>query len=205
MTILIFIVSLIAAMAIGMPIAFALLMSSMALMISLDLFNAQILAQNLINGANSYPLLAVPFFLLAGELMNVGGLSKKIVDIAMNLMGHIRGGLGYVAIIAAVILASLSGSAIADTAALAAVLLPMMKKAGYDENRACGLIAAGGIIAPIIPPSIGFIIFGVAGSVSITKLFMAGIVPGVMMGAGLFFTWWLLSRKAAVEPGPAPS
>jgi len=205
MTILIFIVSLIAAMAIGMPIAFALLMASMALMISLDLFNAQILAQNLINGANSYPLLAVPFFLLAGELMNVGGLSRRIVDIAMCLIGHIRGGLGYVAIIAAVILASLSGSAIADTAALAAVLLPMMRKAGYDENRACGLIAAGGIIAPIIPPSIGFIIFGVAGGVSITRLFMAGIVPGILMGLGLFIAWWILSRKENVQPGVKPS
>lgn len=205
MTIFIFITSLIAAMAIGMPIAFALLISSMALMISLDLFDAQILAQNLINGANSYPLLAVPFFLLAGELMNVGGLSRRIVDIAMCLIGHVRGGLGYVAIIAAVILASLSGSAIADTAALAAVLLPMMRKAGYDENRACGLIAAGGIIAPIIPPSIGFIIFGVAGGVSITRLFMAGIVPGILMGLGLFIAWWILSRKENVAPGVRPS
>jgi len=205
MTIFIFISSLLGTMALGMPIAFALLMASMALMFLLDLFDAQILAQNLINGANSYPLLAVPFFLLAGELMNVGGLSRRVVDIAMSLMGHVRGGLGYVAIIAAVILASLSGSAVADTAALAAVLLPMMKKAGYDENRACGLIAAGGIIAPIIPPSIGFIIFGVAGSVSITKLFMAGIVPGILMGLSLFVAWWFLCRKESIKAGPRPS
>ena len=170
MTITIFLASLLAAMALGMPIAFALLICGVALMTHMDLFDTQILAQNLINGADNFPLLAVPFFILAGELMNVGGLSRKIIERAMAMVGHIKGGLGYVAIVAAVILASLSGSAVADTAALAALLIPMMKNAGYDVNRSCGLIAAGGIIAPVIPPSIGFIIFGVAANVSITKL-----------------------------------
>ncbi|HTN66548.1 MAG TPA: TRAP transporter large permease subunit [Burkholderiaceae bacterium] len=202
MVILVFLSSMLGAIAFGMPIAFALMMASVALMLLLDMFDAQILAQNLINGADSYPLLAVPFFLLAGELMNVGGLSKRIINIAMDLIGHVRGGLGYVAILAAVILASLSGSAIADSAALAAVLLPMMKNAGYNENRSCGLIAAGGIIAPIIPPSIGFIIFGVAGGVSITKLFMAGIVPGILMGVSLLICWWYLCRKETIAVQP---
>ena len=150
----------------------------------LDLFDAQILAQNVINGADSFPLLAVPFFMLAGEIMNVGGLSRRIVNLALALVGHVRGGLGYVAIMAACMLAALSGSAVADAAALAALLLPMMVKAGHDKARSGGLIAAAGIIAPIIPPSIGFVIFGVAANVSITKLFLAGIVPGLMMGAG---------------------
>jgi TRAP-type transport system large permease protein len=201
-TITIFLSSLLGAMALGMPIAFALLICGVALMLHMDMFDTQILAQNLINGADNFPLLAVPFFILAGELMNTGGLSRKIIDIAMALVGHIKGGLGYVAIFAAVIMASLSGSAIADTAALGALLIPMMKNAGYDVNRSCGLIAAGGIIAPVIPPSIGFIIFGVAAGVSITKLFMAGIVPGVLMGLSLVVTWALVCGKDAGAAAP---
>ena len=163
MVITIFLGSLLGAMAIGMPIAFALLVCGVALMWHLDMFDAQILAQNLINGADSFPLLAVPFFMLAGEIMNVGGLSQRIVNLAMALVGHVRGGLGYVAIMAACMLAALSGSAVADAAALTALLLPMMVKAGHDKARSAGLIAAAGIIAPIIPPSIGFVVFGVAG------------------------------------------
>jgi tripartite ATP-independent transporter DctM subunit len=201
-TITIFLASLLGAMALGMPIAFALLICGVALMLHMDMFDTQILAQNLINGADNFPLLAVPFFILAGELMNVGGLSRKIIDIAMALVGHIKGGLGYVAIFAAVVMASLSGSAIADTAALGALLIPMMRNAGYDVNRACGLIAAGGIIAPVIPPSIGFIIFGVAAGVSITKLFMAGIVPGVLMGLSLVVAWALVCGKDGIVAAP---
>jgi tripartite ATP-independent transporter DctM subunit len=113
----------------------------------------------------------------------------------MVWVGHFRGGLGYVAVFAAIVMASLSGSAVADTAALAAVLLPMMRKAGYRMDRSAGLIAAGGIIAPVIPPSIGFILFGVIGGVSISKLFMAGIFPGLMMGFALIVTWWIVARK----------
>jgi tripartite ATP-independent transporter DctM subunit len=120
----------------------------------------------------------------------------------MAWVGHYRGGLGYVTVIAAVIMASLSGSAIADTAALAALLIPMMRAAGYDVGRASGLIASGGIIAPVIPPSIGLIIFGVAGNVSITKLFLAGIVPGLLMGLAIGLTWWWIARKENVQPAP---
>jgi tripartite ATP-independent transporter DctM subunit len=203
-TITVFLASLLGAMALGMPIAFALLVCGVALMWHLDMFDSQILAQNLVNGADNFPLLAVPFFILAGELMNAGGLSRKIIDIAMALVGHIKGGLGYVAIFAAVVMASLSGSAIADTAALAALLIPMMKDAGYDVNRSCGLIAAGGIIAPVIPPSIGFVIFGVAAGVSITKLFLAGIVPGLLMGLSLVVAWALVCGKNAREAAPRP-
>ncbi|WP_042704593.1 TRAP transporter large permease subunit [Azospirillum sp. B506] len=202
MTVTVFLGSLLGAMAIGTPIAFALLLCGVALMFHMDLFDAQIVAQNVINGADSFPLVAVPFFMLAGEVMNAGGLSRRIVAVAMALVGHIRGGLGYVAILASCILASLSGSAVADAAALSALLVPMMVRAGHDKARSCGLIAAGGIIAPIIPPSIGFILFGVAANVSITKLFLAGIFPGLMLGFGLVAAWWLVVRHEDLAPPP---
>jgi tripartite ATP-independent transporter DctM subunit len=189
-------------MALGMPIAFALIVCALALMLWLGNFDSQIVAQNMIIGADNFQLLAVPFFLLAGELMNVGGLSKRIVNFALACLGHIHGGLGYVAIVAALILAALSGSAAADTAALAAILIPMMRNAGYNIPRAAGLIAAGGIIAPVIPPSIGFIIFGVAANVSISQLFLAGIVPGLMMGISLVVAWAIVSRRDKMQTFP---
>ena len=198
MTLAVFTFSLLGAMALGMPIAFALIVCGVALMHSLDIFDSQIVAQNIINGADSFPLMAVPFFMLAGEVMNRGGLAKRIVDVALALVGHVRGGLGYVTILASCVLASLSGSAAADAAALAALLVPMMVAAGHRKMYAAGIVAAGGIIAPVIPPSIGFVLFGVAGGVSISKLFLAGIFPGLMLGVGLCFAWWWVARRENV-------
>ncbi len=208
MTVTIFVASLLGAMALGIPIAYSLLVCGVALMAwlagtgGLPAFDSQIIAQRFVDGADNFPLLAVPFFLLAGEFMNAGGLSRRIVNLAMAWVGHYRGGMGYVAVLAAIIMASLSGSAVADTAALAALLIPMMKTAGYQINRSAGLIAAGGIIAPVIPPSIGLIVFGVAGNVSITKLFLAGIVPGILMGLAVGVAWWLVAKKENVKSSP---
>jgi tripartite ATP-independent transporter DctM subunit len=206
MTIAVFVGALLLAMAMGIPIAFSLLASGVALMWHLDLFDAQILAQNVIGGADSFPLLAVPFFMLAGEIMNVGGLSRRIVDFALALVGHVKGGLGYVTIMAGCLLSALSGSAVADAAALTALLLPMMVKAGHDKARAGGLIAATGVIGPVIPPSIGLVIFGVAANVSISKLFLAAIVPGLLIGGALWITWaWLVRREKIVPPPRKPA
>lgn len=202
MTLVVFIASLLGAMAIGVPVAFALMFCGVMLMWFMGMFNTQIIAQNMIAGADTFTLLAIPFFILAGELMNAGGLSKRIIDFAIACVGHIRGGLGIVAIMAAVIMASISGSAAADTAALAAILIPMMAKAGYNVPRSAGLIAAGGVIAPVIPPSMAFIVFGVAANVSITQLFMAGIAPGLMMATALIITWLIVVRKDKVEALP---
>lgn len=202
MTIVIFVATLFASMAIGLPIAYALILSAVALMVQLDLFDPQILAQNLVGGTDSFTLLAVPFFMLAGEVMNTGGLSRRIVNFALAMMGHIRGGLGYVTIIAACILAALSGSAAADAAALGALLVPMMIKAGHEKGRAVGLVAASSIIGPIIPPSIGFILLGVAANLSISKLFLAGIAPGLMIGLALAITWYFLSNSERIEVRP---
>lgn len=205
MTLLVFIGSLISTMATGVPVAFALIITAGMLMTYMGMFNTQIIAQNMLIGADTFTLLAIPFFILAGELMNAGGLSKRIIDFAITCVGHIRGGLGLVAIMAAIIMASISGSAAADSAALAAILLPMMARAGYNVPRSAGLIAAGGVIAPIIPPSMAFIIFGVAANVSISKLFMAGIVPGLLVAAALVVTWLIVARNDDVATLPRAS
>ncbi len=202
MTVVIFLVSLCGAMMLGMPIAFALIACGIALMLHLDMYDVRILAQNLIIGADSFALMAVPFFLLVGELMNAGGISRRIINFGMALVGHIRGGLGYVAIIAAFIFAGLSGSAVADTAALCAIMVPMMGEAGYNKAGSAALIGSGGIVAMILPPSIAFIIFGAIGNVSIVKLFIAGIFPGILLCLSLAGAWWYISRKQNVVVFP---
>lgn len=205
MTLALFLVVLIGSIVLGLPVAFALLLAAMALMVHMDLFSADILAQSLINGVDSFPLLAIPFFLVAGEVMSRGGLSKRIVRMASTLVGHRKGGLGYVAIFASVLLAGLSGSAVADAAALVSILYPMMRKAGYPQGRSIGLLASGGIIAPVIPPSLPLILIGVAGNISIKNLFLGGIVPGLMMGAVLIAVWSFLMRNEALESLPKAS
>jgi len=205
MIITVFLASLLGAMALGMPIAFALMVCGIALMLQMNMFDAQLIAQNTIDGADNFVLMAVPFFMLAGEFMNAGGLSRRIVNLAMALVGHIRGGLGFVAVFASIIMASLSGSAAADTAAIGVLLIPMMKQAGYSVPRSAGLIASGGIIAPVIPPSIAFVMYGVVAQVSITKLFMAGIVPGVMMGISILLAWIWVIRKDNLQASPRKS
>ena len=196
-----FLAALIGGMLIGMPIAQALVLTGVVLMWHLDFFDSQLLAQNLQAGFDNFPLLAVPFFILAGELMNAGGLSRRIIDLAGAFVGHIRGGLGYVAIGAAVLLASMSGSAIADTAALATILLPMMRAQKYPDSYSSGLLASGGIIAPIIPPSMPFVIYGVTTNTSISKLFLSGIVPGLIMGVFLIGAWTVIARKHNLSSG----
>ena len=205
MTVTVFLASLLGAMALGMPIAFALIACALALMTLQGSFDTTILSQKLIEGADSYPLLAIPFFIFAGELMNKGGMSKRIVDFALALVGHVRGGLGLVAIFAAIVMAAISGSAAADAAALGTLLIPMMRKAGYDVPRSAGLIAAGSIIAPCMPPSVALIIFGVVANVSIGKLFMATIVPGLLMGVSLVIAWLWVVRKDRIEALPRKS
>ena len=203
MTLVVYVTALLFFVFIGTPISYALVGCALALMIYLPgMADPVIVVQNMWDGANNFTMLAVPFFMLAGELMNAGGMTKRIIRLAMAWVGHIKGGLGYVAVFAAVIMASLSGSSVADTAALGAILLPMMKIAGYNMPRSGGLIASGGIIAPVIPPSIGMILLGVTGQVSITKLFLGGIVPGLLMGLSIMIAWYIVARKEDVVTQP---
>lgn len=195
MTILIFLIVLILSLAIGVPIAFSLIISSVAMMLSMNMFDTQIIAQNLVDGTNNYALMAIPFFMLAGQFMNASGISTRIVDFAMSIVGHVRGGLGYVAIIASLIFAGLSGSAIADIAALGAILIPMMVQRGYDVRISTGLIVSAGIIATVLPPSIPMILYGVTSGTSITQLFMGGIAPGLIMAIGLMLVWSIYARR----------
>ncbi|MDT7514959.1 TRAP transporter large permease [Rhodoferax mekongensis] len=202
---IVFSVGMLALMGIGMNMGLALVLTGAGMAWVLDFWDTQLLAQNLVAGVDSFPLLAVPFFILAGELMNSGGISRRIITMAQAWVGHIRGGLGFVAIGAAVMMASMSGSALADTAALATILMPMMRQQGYPMHTSAGLLASGGIIAPIIPPSMPFVIYGVTTNTSISALFLSGIVPGLIMGAGLIVAWKLVLRNIEFPEGqPLP-
>ncbi|MDP1998639.1 MAG: TRAP transporter large permease subunit [Rhodoferax sp.] len=202
---IVFVAGMLLLMGIGMNMALALVLTGAGMAWVLGFWDTQLLAQNLVAGVDSFPLLAVPFFILAGELMNSGGISQRIITMAQAWVGHIRGGLGFVAIGAAVLMASMSGSALADTAALATILMPMMRKQGYPMHTSAGLIASGGIIAPIIPPSMPFVIYGVTTNTSISALFISGIVPGLIMGAGLIVAWKLVLRDLDLPQGqPLP-
>jgi TRAP-type transport system large permease protein len=199
---IVFSVGMLAFMGLGIPMAFALVLTGAGMAFVLGFWDTQLLAQNLVAGVDSFPLLAVPFFILAGELMNAGGISRRIIEMARAWVGHIRGGLGFVTIGAAIMMASMSGSALADTAALATILLPMMRQHGYPMHTSAGLMAAGGIIAPIIPPSMPFVIYGVTTNTSISSLFLSGIVPGLIMGVGLVIAWKLQLKKFDVQQDP---
>ena len=170
---------------IGINMARALVLTGGGMAWVLGFWDTQLLAQNQVAAVDSFALLAVPFFILAGELMNSGGISSRIVTMAQAWVGHIRTGLGYLAIGAAVLMASRSGAALPDTAALATILLPMMRRQGYPMRTSAGLIASGGIIAPTIPPSMPFVIYGVTTNTSISALFISGIMPGLIVAAGL--------------------
>jgi len=205
MTIALFIGTLVVTLALGLPVAWALIACGVVLMLHIDFFNAQIVAQNMIMGTNNFILVAIPFFILAGELMNRGGLSRRIIEVATTAFGHVPGGLGYVGIFASLIMASLSGSAIADSAAMAAILIPMMRYGRYPEGTSGGLLAAGGVIAPVIPPSIALVVFGAVANISIAGLFMAGIVPGILMALALVITWSVVARGGDFERLPKRS
>ncbi len=192
----VFIVCLFGLIALNVPICFGLLITAAVMMTLSGGSNYAVIVQNMMRGVDSFSIMAVPFFMLAGEVMNEGGISKRIVRFASSLLGHLRGSLGYVSVLTGMLFAGVSGSALADTAAVGSVLYPMMKENGYNEEKSIDLICAAGTIGPIIPPSIPFILYGVMGSVSIVALFEAGFVPGVLIGIALGLVWRFHVKKS---------
>ncbi|WP_375457764.1 TRAP transporter large permease [uncultured Enterovirga sp.] len=164
-----------------------------------------IFIQRLYAGTTSFPLLAIPFFILAGNLMNVGGMTNRIFDVAHVMVGRIRGGLGHVNVLASVLFSGMSGSAVADAAGLGVVEIKAMKEAGYTARFAATLTAVSSTIGPIIPPSIPFVIYGSLANVSVGALFLAGIVPGLLMAIGLMLVVAIVAKRQNLPVGdPRP-
>ncbi|HHV58510.1 MAG TPA: TRAP transporter large permease [Firmicutes bacterium] len=181
----------------GVPVSFVLGIASLIALVFIGGYPLQIVVQRMFTAVDSFALMAIPFFMLAGGLMDKGGITRRIVDFANALVGFLRGGLAHIAIVSGVVLAGISGSAVADTAAIGSILVPEMTKRGYDRDFSAAMVASAGIIGPIIPPSIPMIIYGVIAQISIGDLFMAGIVPGLLIGVGLMF----VAYRVAVTRG----
>jgi tripartite ATP-independent transporter DctM subunit len=179
----------------GFPIYAALIGSSLLYVLLNDNLSFLIAVQRIVSAPNSFTLLAVPFFILAGQIMNNGGVTTRIFRFAKSCVGHLHGGLGYVNIVSSIIFAGMSGSALADAGGLGMVEIEAMRKANYDEDFSIGVTAASSIIGPIIPPSIPFVIYGAVAGVSVGGLFVGGILPGLLMASALFVMVFVISRR----------
>lgn len=184
---------------IGMPIAFALGLGSLFTLLTDPSLPMVLVPQRMFTALDSWPILAIPLFMLAGTLMDKGGISKRIVEFSSACFGFVKGSLGMIVVLASMIFAGVSGSSTADTAAVGSILLPAMKKKGYDMNFATALQAAAGAIGPILPPSILMILIGYVTDTSVASLFLAGIIPGILIGLGLM----IVSFLHALKGGPA--
>lgn len=194
MELVIFLGSLFFFLFLNIPIALVMVLSAIVLMLYSGDGDFMIIPQAMVDGVNNYPLMAIPFFVFAGEIMAKGGLSKRVILLAQLMIGRVKGGLGYATIIASIIFAGLMGSSVGEAAALMGILYPMMKDAGYNPGRAGGIISSGAILGPIIPPSANFILLGATMELSITKLFMIGLVPGLIIGFFLLIMWFFIVR-----------
>ena len=192
---LILTISFLLLMILGLPVAVAMAGSSLLYIFVSGSVPDIVVAQRMISGIESFPLLAVPFFILAGNLMNIAGITGRIYDFAVALVGWMRGGLGQVNIIGSVIFSGMSGTAIADAAGLGSIEIKAMQDHGYDTEFAVGVTAASATLGPIIPPSLPFVIYGMMANVSIGALFIAGILPGIFMTLLMMLTVAYFARK----------
>lgn len=181
----------------GVPIAFSLTLAVFAaLLVVGDMqMPLSLIVTRMFAGVDSFTLLAIPFYILAGELMNAGGITQRIVNVANSLVGHIRGALAHVNITSSMLFSGISGSATADASAIGSMIIPTMIRSGYPKSFSVAVTAASSTIGPVIPPSIMFVIYGVIANVSITDLFLAGIVPGVVVGASLMLISYVLAVR----------
>jgi C4-dicarboxylate transporter, DctM subunit len=189
--------SFIALMAIGLPIAFAMALAAVVTIANHDSLPFSVFIQRALIGADSYSLLAIPFFILAGNIMNVGGITARIIHFANACVGRFSGGLGLTTVMSCMVFSGVSGSAVADATALGKVLIPGMKKANYDPGFSAAITASASVMGPIIPPSIPLVIYGlsVGKGVSVAALFLGGVVPGIMLGIGLAIATFIIARK----------
>ena len=178
----------------GIPIVFAIGLSSVIILI-LEGIPLLLVIQRLFTGSDSFILTAVPFFILAGALMGLGGITSKLVEFAQCLVGHVTGGLSFVTIVAEMILSGITGSSTADTAAIGSIMIPAMEKEGYETRYSCALTAAAGTLGIIIPPSIPMVLYGIIANESIGRLFLAGFIPGVMLGVGMMVPAYFICKK----------
>lgn len=200
-----FLFAFLALMLVGIPVAIALGGSALIYAVLQQGISPTLLIQTTFAGMASFPLLAIPLFILAGNLMNEGGITKDLVLFARVLLGHIRGGLGLAAILASAVFAAISGSAVATAVAIGSVLLPAMAEAGYDDDVSAAITATASCMGPIIPPSIPFIIYGVIANVSITSLFLGGVIPGCLLGAALMIYTAIIARRRNYPRAPRAS
>ncbi|MDR1534951.1 MAG: TRAP transporter large permease [Planctomycetota bacterium] len=195
MELFVFLGSLFGFLITGLPIAIVLIICSIILLHYIEMYDPMLLAHQMISGTDNYVLVTVPFFILAGELMKHGGISKQLITFAELVVGRFRGGMGYVTVLACMLFAGLSGIAIADVSALGSILIPMMVAIGYRKDRATGLVCSAALTAPIIPPSLPMIILGVTVELSIGRLFVMGIVPGILLGFTVMSAWFIMVRR----------
>ncbi|MFH1135477.1 MAG: TRAP transporter large permease [Pseudomonadota bacterium] len=182
-------------MLIGMPIAFSLGISAFAALLTMGDIPLQLMAQKIYSGMDSFPLLCIPFFILAGELMSKGKITEALVEFSILIIGRIRGGLALADILASMFFGGMTGSAIAEASALGSVMIPMMEKAGYHRVFGAAVTSAAAVIGPIIPPSIPAVLYSLAAGTSIGALFMAGVIPGILLGLFLMGAAYLISAK----------
>ena len=193
--ILLLIISLAVFVSISLPIGISLGLSTVIALIFMTDIDTVMVAQTAFASLDSFTLMAIPFFMLAGNFMRYGGISKRLLDLADHIIGFVTGGLGAVTTLTCMFFAAISGSAIATTSAVGSFMIPAMKDKGYHEGYSAAICAAAGTIGVIIPPSVPFVIYGVATGTSITDLFKAGVVPGIAMGVALMIACYILSKK----------
>jgi tripartite ATP-independent transporter DctM subunit len=198
-------VVLVLLLALGVPVAMAMGLTGAIAVLLIGNIPHEIVAQRFVTGVDSFPLLAVPFFILAGALMNTGGVTARLVRLANALVGRFTGGLGHVTVASNIIMAGMSGSAAADAAGTGSVLIPAMRRAGFSAGFSAALTAAASTIGPIIPPSIPFVVFGILAGVSVGQLFLAGAVPGLLMGLYLMIAVYIVSRRRGYARGAPPA
>lgn len=194
----VFLWAFLVAMVIGVPVVFALAFGPLfGILVDGRSVFLNIIPQRLFVGINVYPLLAIPLFILAGEIMNVGGITQRLVDFSQKLVGHLRGGLGHVAIVSGTVFSGISGSAVADASALGKILIPAMAREGYHKDYAAAVIAATTVLGPIIPPSIIMVIYAYIMQINVAALFAAGCIPGLIIGVGLMIANYMVSKRRA--------